>query len=283
MKKLLCILSLLACFFQSRAEDEIVKGVYRWKAKILMTPINHEYKSIQIMGRSCIESRVWQKFHVLEVGKDSSIIEVLDYDTASAMFALYNFNGSVNDFRSKYNSSQITYENYGSSTLYFRVKNSDILLYAAKYVRLGASLSAGVINYLVKYRGQKGQVDFSGASNIGGAIGLTLPHRQDNDWTVSVLLGVGISNINLDSASISNNRALLQQVNNFSAFSGSLGLLFCYRKVQVGFFGGFDRLSNLVQKQFDWNYQGKPWMSIGLGFNVFSPQEGAEVGAGDNK
>jgi hypothetical protein len=65
----------------------------------------------------------------------------------------------------------------------------------------------------------------------------------------------------------------LASTNNFTAFSFSLGILAEYQRVQAGIFLGWDRIGKLNQREFDWQYQGKPWISVGFGFAIFSGQK----------
>ncbi|GAB4028951.1 hypothetical protein [Spirosoma koreense] len=88
-----------------------------------------------------------------------------------------------------------------------------------------------------------------------------------------MLTGYSISNVVLDAPSVERNANLLTETNNFTALSLSVGYMFENEKIQVGVFMGNDNLSRVNQENFGWQYQGKPWFSIGLGYSIFSTEK----------
>ncbi len=153
---------------------------------------------------------------------------------------------------------------------YFKVRTDDVKNYAEEYDFFGRQLIFGVINFPFKIRGIVGnKVDFSGAFNIGAAVGLKTRKYSYEKWSNIWLLGVGIANVDLDASSVSMNAEELDSANNFSALSISFGHMWEYEKVQLGIFIGWDRISRLNHDRFDWDYQNKPWLSIGLGYSIF--------------
>jgi hypothetical protein len=58
--------------------------------------------------------------------------------------------------------------------------------------------------------------------------------------------------------------------NNISALTLSFGIMAQYHKVQIVLLLGWDRISNLNNTTYGWKYQGRPWISIGLGYSIFT-------------
>ncbi|MEM9929333.1 MAG: hypothetical protein AAF840_05915, partial [Bacteroidota bacterium] len=54
----------------------------------------------------------------------------------------------------------------------------------------------------------------------------------------------------------------------------SLGIVYEYRRVQVGAFAGLDLINNNKSRGerlgFDWKYQNAVWFSIGFGYSIIS-------------
>lgn len=272
-----------------KGQNDSIIGLYTWSKSIEMKPLTADwqednsipYKILSIPG---------QKFIVVgSQGENHSvvIIKILDYKKIDEKtdkktdknktykplpkFFTYNFIGDA----SKYESISLDKQNsrnYEDRQRYFKINKSD-LKYARKKIKIAASLSFGVINFPFKYRPQKDKGDFSGNFNLGAAVGCKFGYKNWRKTTYSLLIGYSIGSATLDSISVAKNANKLKTTNNFATISLSIGGLIEYNKVQVGIFLGLDRINRINQLEFDWIYQSKPWISIGLGYTIFSQEK----------
>jgi len=275
---------------EAQAPSSSLLGLYKWNSVVLMQPADQNGSPNKTNNENDpkIPSEVGQQFRVVDVNKGTALIIILNYtktktDNSNGIaittvtlrdnFYKYNFFGDANNYAGLSN-EQKRNQNYGKYQAYFTIDAtvlSDIHL-VIKDDKIGGALSLGVLNFPFKYRPQTGHGDFSGAFNFGAAIGYKFPHQSWRPFTYSVVSGYSISNTVLDSSNTVRNQGSLASSNNYSSFSFSLGFLIEYQKVQAGFFLGWDRLSNLNQREFGWTYQGRPWLSVGFGVAVFSTQ-----------
>jgi len=216
-----------------------------------------------------VPTLVGQQFDVIYVDPNANlaIIRIIDYkkrgNANSPLFSVYNMY--------PYGlSGPMGVQTKGQ--IYFRIKISDLIQYAIKDDKIKTSMALGVMYVPFKYRLQPHDQNYDGPFNFGAAIGLTWAHKSWRTWNIATVVGISLANIQLDTSSVRQNAELLTKTNNFGAISLSVGAVFQFEKVQAGIFMGCDRLSNNNDKTFDWKYQGTPWISIGFGYSIFSPQ-----------
>ncbi len=288
MKNLLLItLFTITHLWTSAAELDSPK-VYKWNHPVFMTVVDVPDKNISTKGLEMIEkqipdsqlSQTGQLFKIImprnerEDGK--TLIKILNYKKYTRKW-YKPCKSPRNIAYDKYNSKKVDLsEGDQTSTevdLFFEVPDDWIDQYAkeSRYIRGG--LSIGVLYFPFKFRPQQGVQDFEGAFNLGAALGYTWGHNEDNPWTFSLLGGFSLANLRVSERAVKYNSDLLKNTNDFSAISFSLGAILQYEKVQAGVFLGVDRLSYNNHKTFGWIYQGKPWVSIGFGYAVFTPQK----------
>lgn len=281
MKHILFIIALLCC---NTADAQIDfskkwKGQYVFTSEIPMTSCN-------IAGRTDYPvvmrtSLAGQKFLVIDTTGKYVVIMIKNYTNGSTNMYAYNYKGTPEEYKN-INETNRLLGDYDEDRFYFRIAQADLVNYAEKDEITKGSIAIGVINYPFKMRLQSGRVDFSGAFNFGAAVGYTFKHRTSSKWTYSAIAGFSLTNLNLDSTSVVRNWDRLRSVNNFTGFSYAAGILVAYDKAQVGLFVGADMLSSINQRQFGWVYQNKPWLSMGIGFAIFSPGKATKEGSGDN-
>lgn len=289
MKKLLLALLVLCCsmsaYSQLRVEKDMnVLAPYFWTKSILIKacdidghPLDPEFTTYTIVG---------QRFDV--VGFDTSnnlIIRILDYKNyideetgklkASPEFLKYNYVDDEDTFNSL-DESQKFAKDYDEDQKYFKITYAELQAVATRNYNIKASLAMGVLYFPFKYRPQNGMQDFSGSFNFGAAIGYTFRHKEWRKATFSLLGCYGMSNIKVDSVSITKGHDKLNTINDYTALSLSTGFIVQYEKIQAGAFIGVDRISNNNYKNTGWVYQGKPWFSIGFGYSLFSIQKEAK-------
>lgn len=167
--------------------------------------------------------------------------------------------------------------NYTDSTQqnrkYFLISQADFTAKAIMRYPTHASFSAGTIVVPVKARFD--QFDFSTDTHLGPSVGARFrlsPYTNSNFF--NVLTTFGVSTIGLDSLST---QGAVAQPTDRPAITFTLGGVFQFSNAQVGFFLGWDYISrNTTEK---WIYQGKPWISIGLGYAIMSQDAGQQPGS----
>lgn len=253
-------------------------GLYRWTESVILTPCDLEGK---VIGDKVV-APIHQQFRVIQEmpNGDDVMIMVLDYDTTSQNFFTYNFKGTPSELESLGGPAES--RELGGKRLYFLVDQDMVQVYSERFESYGLSLAFGSVSFPFKFRLASGASDFTGSFNFGAAIGIKLPHESYSKFQYSLLTGYSISNIVLDSVSVSRNASKLVSTNNFTAFSFSLGAMVEYEKVQAGVFIGWDRLNRINQDYYGWKYQGKPWFSVGFGYSIFSAKS-ANIQSGQSR
>lgn len=266
---------------------QVKPGLYAWKESVPMQPCRLSdgvnAKGSDSKPLPLVVSLPGQKFRALKVINRHVIIKILDYtfkekDTLKPLpdFFRYNFHGSQDTYKT-FSRAGTDLRNYEDSQLYFKISVDTLEAYAREEKMINGALTCGVISFPFKFRPQKIGQDFSGSFNFGAGIGYTFKHKSWRSYTLSLLSGYSISNTILDSSSTTKNQSSLSSTNNFTAFSFSLGIMTEYQnKIQAGIFIGWDRINRINNNQFNWQYQGKPWLSIGFGVAVFSKEKERE-------
>lgn len=139
-------------------------------------------------------------------------------------------------------------------------------------------LAAGVLLLPIKMRGMLSRnFDFSKDVTLGTVAGPRFRIWPQRETFVSALVGAGISAVTLDSAST---HGVVKQTTDRAAVTLTAGIMLDVDRFQIGAMTGIDRISN--PNQNSWRYQGKPWLSIGLGYTLLSAPKG-EPAEGNNK
>lgn len=108
--------------------------------------------------------------------------------------------------------------------------------------------------------------DFDFTSNVNLGINIGARYRwsrfKKDGFSIEPLFGFGVTAITLDEAN-----SVVTESTNSSAFSINTGVLFHVTKhINLGVLYGFDNLSSKDQNRYNWKYNGKGW--LGLGINV---------------
>lgn len=274
LKVKIIILLLFFLAYQTQAQS-VRFGQYKWKYTTLMTPCNDTGTPTD---EAKILSEIGQQFKVVQITNSSElIIVILDYtkienDTVKPYFPKfykYNYNDSNTKKYRTLSFYEMNGRNYGNAQRYFKISQSDLDEAAILDEKISTALSAGILNFPFKLR-LFPKVDFSGSYNIGAAVGIKFGYKSWRQFHHSLIVGLGISSIILDSASTHRNQNLLSSNNNFTSSTIAIGYLIEYQNVQIGIFSGFDILNRLNHNKYQWDYQGVPWLSIGLGYSIFS-------------
>jgi hypothetical protein len=198
---------------------------------------------------------------------DSLIIEFWKWKTDTASFFSFNVN------REQYNnlnSSQLRGGNFGEARKFFIVSKTMVdsnatQVYSTRWKE--SVFTIGVVTMPVKMRLRN--FDFQGNFSIGTTAGVKKRISKYSNNFINLLGGVSLSTVNLDSSS-TQGRVPTQPINNVAALSPSLGIVFQFGNAQAGVFMGVDLLSKSNRTKYGWIYHGKPWISVGFGFSIFT-------------
>lgn len=128
-------------------------------------------------------------------------------------------------------------------------------------------VTLGVLSLPIKLRPQ-GKVSFDTHFNIGATVGYRLNKNKLKSSAIYAQLGLNIGSTQLNS---SNSTIGDEEEINTTLATVITGLMFQYKKIQVGFYSGLDFISN--QKEYEWDYHSKPWLSLGIGIDLFQPKD----------
>jgi hypothetical protein len=228
------------------------------------------------------DSNVIIKFlYFLKDSKASSRI------TNSVLFYRYNYSGTPAEFQAVANDpANIAARSFGAGQRYFLVKMKVFKKYAIRVpptVFTKGALGFGILNYPFKFRIQPHINDFAGSFNVGAAVSYTYKHDSLKKWRYSHVVGIGISSITLDKAAVNTDTGAISSTNSLTALTLSYGFMVQYDKVQLGLFIGWDRISNLNNSTYGWKYQGNPWISLGIGYSIFSTNSSSTQGKTDTQ
>jgi hypothetical protein len=119
-----------------------------------------------------------------------------------------------------------------------------------------------------KYRPQTGKFEKTFALGVTG--GVTWNPTRVNTHTFSLLGGISASSATVDKYTSNPAANIVDPTDRLAVtFSGSF--LYQWQNLQFGISGGIDNiLDNEIVK---WKYQGKGWMSFGIGVSLFTANE----------
>lgn len=165
------------------------------------------------------------------------------------------------------NRAKLNYEAAGNTVKYFIIPKHQLDIVSARIYRI-FSPSVGALTFPFKYRPQNGK--FEPTFGIGVSGGVTINPWRFNEHTFSVLAGVAASSARVDEFSV-DPAANLTDESERTAVTVSLNFLYQWERLQIGVSIGMDNIiDNEVLK---WKYQGKSWLSFGVGVGLFSSSE----------
>jgi hypothetical protein len=285
MKRLLVCILLSAFASQSFSQKTTTStnayvGTYFWTDAVQLQYCD-QYGGVPDTSKALISTYKGLKFNVIRSNDSFVVIKILDFDTTKntiknrARIFTYNIrpvqDDNIVETKARISRFAANVNNHDGDQLYFKVSVDVFKKFGVKYSSIDGSLALGAVNFPFRYRLQKGQGDFSGAFNLGAAAGIKWGRDSLTKWSFTVpVLSFSISNINIDSVSATKNQSLLKSTNNFTALTIATGVIVENNKIQIGAFLGWDVLSRVNQLQYGWIYQQKPWISIGIGYSIFS-------------
>lgn len=138
--------------------------------------------------------------------------------------------------------------------------------YNAGFKKGACDWSSGIAVLPIKVR-KNPDFTFSKDFTLGISAGGKMRISHLNPTFVNFLFNVGISSVTLDGPSTLNK---VTTPSERSAYTTAIGLVFENHSFQFGLFYGKDRLSKNDFENSNWIYNNKPWLSIGIGYQLFS-------------
>lgn len=127
-------------------------------------------------------------------------------------------------------------------------------------------ISVGIITLPFKYRPQK-EESFETEFNINTTLNVYL--FTIGRGSANLQFGTGFGSIRLDEL---NSSLLAENAVNAITLGFIAGPMFRYKKIQYGFYTGFDIINN--NSKLKWTHNGKLWLGMGVGFKLFTLNNG---------
>lgn len=157
-----------------------------------------------------------------------------------------------------------------AETKYFFIAEEDLLANAKKYnPKPSIDFTFGAIAYLIKVRPSVGNdISSKWTTDLAGGITYGPRFRIKENWGVSVLGGLTLSKINMDS--ISTRGFVKNKIVEKIALTPTLNLLFSYKNFSFGGALGMDWINDDTAEAASWVYNKKLFWTVGIGFNLFT-------------
>lgn len=177
---------------------------------------------------------------------------------------------------------KLKYNEKNGIPIYFRISKQDLLTKTRKHFNIwfkkGAShITAGTLIIPVKLRFN--QFDFSKDVTLGPFVGWRTRLHNSSQSFISIGFNVGITSVTLNEGNaMKEDKTKIEKSVDLAAFTWSYGAILEFNKVQIGIFSGYDNISE--NSGYKWNYQNRPWISVGLGYSILSRNGNAKKESG---
>ena len=204
--------------------------------------------TINKKGDFYVKENVIYRIQSVDVINDKLIFYALDYNQTTNS----EDKGTNNDKAFYYNDKLL------------EMKLSDYKSYAFD-VEIADRVSFGILTLPFKYRLQKG-ASFENKLNLNTVISLLLNSSLNQNTKIYAQFGAGFGTVNLNTDNAP--KITAGTTEDIETITGFGGIMFEYKKIQTGIYLGFDKINN--NNKYDWQSQGKPWISLGIGFKIFT-------------
>lgn len=188
---------------------------------------------------------------------------LLDSTHLNALIETYTANSKTN-----YKAVPVCSNNNGD---FFKIKKSLLDSIKTPYIYYPKwTFTFGTVLIPVKFRFKvknepNSTFNFKTDIELGLFLGAKVKPFKNNNISFSFLVGSGPTLAATDSLTT---KGYVKDNSVSGAYSITGGFVVEYKKAQLGIFCGADYASGELSKQ--WIYHNKPWLAIGLGFNIFS-------------
>jgi hypothetical protein len=274
IKLLGSIIMLLLTYFPSLAQnDEIFEKTYQFKIGINIQPCQHNGQATGLPATS----NKGDYFEVVGIVNDTTFI--IQYTPWGI-----NKNGSIRSWNEDDSTQNLKwiYSTALNQTLdikdrYFLITKRQLDLYAKDIART-CSLVIGALSLPIKLRlsgddgldrRNKAFREIGSDFNVGATIGISLRKKTWESTSVNFTIGAGISSIKVDSTT---SLGLLKTATDVTALSPTFNITLVHNDFNFSLSTGIDIVGGELATK--WVYRNKPWIGIGLGYNLFKATDG---------
>ncbi|AGC77679.1 hypothetical protein LX97_02138 [Nonlabens dokdonensis] len=198
-------------------------------------------------------------FHVVEIDTTANTVELL----------AINFKDKKNFLSSKQSDivNQQIRNQYNNKV--YTVNLDDFKKFARlyKYATIPDRISIGIITLPFKARITGDNVAFDTEFNFNSTANVRVYSYKNTHLNLQIGAGLGSVNLNESNTNYLNGTETIQ-AQDVRTLSILTGFMVSHRDIQIGIYGGWDHINN--QKNFQWENNGKLWLGLGVGVNIFN-------------
>jgi hypothetical protein len=127
-------------------------------------------------------------------------------------------------------------------------------------------LSLGILTLPFKARVTQDNVSFDTELNFNSTVNVYINSFYDTHF--SLQFGAGLGAINLNESNTTYKGVGAIQAQDVRTLTLLIGAMLSHKNVQIGIYAGWDHINN--QENFVWDSNGKLWLGLGIGINVFN-------------
>lgn len=263
------LLLFLTCSLAAAQDDEPISGQYVFRSEVPLQRFDIQTSMPQASRVPAAKNYV---FTIAGTHNDKYIIRYLKWTSNTDESARLNK----------------LYYGDDSASIYFLVDRATILTHAERRGSLAWRPTFGVTTLPARYRPQNGG-SFSSSVTVGPSVAVNMPLSRYDDVSLAFpVLSYGITSIELNSANTQAPAASTAGTGEagmesddsdvdpiqVAAMSLSAGFVMNYKGVQAGIHVGWDFISN--NKDYDYDFHGKPWIGFGIGVNILGGKASLE-------
>jgi hypothetical protein len=254
MKKIILLIAIVLFNINSKAQESgNITG------KFYITDLDIVVKEYNFIDP---EEKLNTKF-IAEKGTKFTAYEIIENQL---VVKFWDFNDS-NQSQPKNNENRNTqYISEDTNGKYFLVNLDDFNKKTSEYNGYNQNFTWGfsTIPIKLRFKNNNAPFEYEAGFSLGVNAGYEFQFQSRTIQSLGILLGVGISAVNITPETVNN---YIDKKITTGAFTPSLGLIYSYESFQVGLFSGIDIIPGELGQ--NWDYKNKPWFGVGLGFTIF--------------
>lgn len=217
------------------------------------------------------------KFTVVGTSGDNNIIQLWNWDTTGyqRLKRIDSLTAAQSEQMADAEKARLLNFNPVTGAIrYFLISKSEMAWNAAVLIQQWNPVFGTAI---LPFKFRSHPFEFSANFSLAalGGVRFTIPTRR---FSVAGVIGGGLTTVQLDKL---NTKGGVPEVSDRSAAFFASGLVLQYDRVQFVVVTGADWVSTRERK--GWIYQGKPWVTFGVGFAIFSEERSPKQESGQNE